>query len=56
MVIGILSAGILLGIGIGIMVKYALDGIFSRDAKVLKELEAENDRLQARIKELETKR
>ncbi|MBM4250249.1 MAG: hypothetical protein FJ149_12695 [Euryarchaeota archaeon] len=54
MTIGILSAGILIGIGIGLMVKYILDGIFGRDAKIIKELEAENESLRARIKEYES--
>ena len=56
MVIGILSAGILVGIVVGIMVKYVIDGVFGKDGKATKELQAENDRLRARIKELESKR
>jgi uncharacterized membrane protein (DUF106 family) len=55
MVIGILSAGILVGIGLGLMVKYIIDGIFGRDGKALKELQAENARLQDRIRELESR-
>lgn len=54
MVVGILSAGILLGIVIGVMVKYILDGVFGKDGKALRELQAENDRLRSRIKELES--
>ncbi len=53
MVIGILSAGILAGIVIGVMIKYIIDGVFGKDGKALKELQAENDRLRSRIKDLE---
>ena len=56
MTIGILSAGILIGVGIGLVVKYILDGIFGRDAKVIKDLEAENESLRARLKDYESGR
>jgi uncharacterized membrane-anchored protein YhcB (DUF1043 family) len=56
MVIGILSAGIILGIGIGIMIKYVVDGVFSKQGGAMRQLEAENQRLTARIKELERNR
>ena len=53
MVVGILSAGILIGIGIGIMIKYVIDGIFGKEGRAWKEMEQENTKLRARVKELE---
>jgi uncharacterized membrane-anchored protein YhcB (DUF1043 family) len=54
MVIGILSAGILIGVAIGILIKFILDSVFGRDTKVVRELQAENERLREKLKEYET--